>query len=479
MMATTGAKSMSRYHHREARMKNIKTLTAAFAILFASPLAIGFAQTQVATSERSAKDTAGGAKDSTASAVTTGVLKPIVIQHLRPTDQRGVNVFEPPKNDAVPYTGFKLDWGAAFTQQFQGLRHQNTAAPVMVGGANTTSLLTIGNGFNNAAANLYVNAQIAPGIRVAMTTYLSSRHHQDAWVKDGYALIDASPIDNALLNNIMKYLTIKVGHFEINYGDEHFRRSDNGNTMYNPFVGNMILDAFTTEIGGEVYARANGFLAMASMTGGEIKGQVTAPEKRSPSYIGKVGFDKQIAPALRVRLTGSMYKNGQAANNTLFTGDRAGSRYYDVMENSSSTSTAWSAAIRPGFANRVTAFQVNPFVKYHGLELFGVLETAKGKSSAEPSLRAIRQLAGEGVYRFWNEKLYAGYRYDVVSGRLDSKFANDANVNRWQIAGGWYVNPMMALKVEYMNQRYDGFPTTDIRNGGLIKGFMIEAALGF
>ena len=60
----------------------------------------------------------------------------------------------------------------------------------------------------------------------------------------------------------MKYTTMKVGHFEINYGDSHFRRSDNGNAMYNPFVGNYILDAFTTEIGAEVYARSNGLIAM-------------------------------------------------------------------------------------------------------------------------------------------------------------------------------------------------------------------------
>ena len=57
-----------------------------------------------------------------------------------------------------------------------------------------------------------------------------------------------------LLKSIMKYTTLRVGHFEINYGDAHFRRSDNGNSMYNPFVGNYILDAFTTEIGAEAYA---------------------------------------------------------------------------------------------------------------------------------------------------------------------------------------------------------------------------------
>ena len=49
------------------------------------------------------------------------------INHIRPADQRGVNVFEPPKEDQVPFTGFALSFGGAFTQEFQGLDHQNSA----------------------------------------------------------------------------------------------------------------------------------------------------------------------------------------------------------------------------------------------------------------------------------------------------------------------------------------------------------------
>ncbi len=65
----------------------------------------------------------------------------------------------------------------------------------MVSGVNANQLADIGFGFNNSTANLYLNAQIAKGIRVALTTYLSARHHPESWVKDGYLLIDASPID--------------------------------------------------------------------------------------------------------------------------------------------------------------------------------------------------------------------------------------------------------------------------------------------
>src|SRR5688572_28103305 len=207
-------------------------------------------------------------------------------ENYRPEDKRGINVFEAPKDESVEYTGFQLQWGAAFTQQFQGLDHSSTADPRLVttNGVTTDAnrLVRIDHGPNNAVANLYLNGQLARGIRVAMTTYSSARHHNETWVKDGYLLVDASPIDWRPLNDIMKYVTIKAGHFEINYGDAHFRRTDNGNSMRNPLVGNFIMDAFTTEVGGEVYLRAKGFLGMFGVTGGEVRGMIAKPDKRSP-----------------------------------------------------------------------------------------------------------------------------------------------------------------------------------------------------
>jgi hypothetical protein len=71
------------------------------------------------------------------------------------------------------------------------------------------------------------------------------------------------------------YMRVKIGHFQPNYGDMQFRRSDGGNTMYNPFCENLILDAFTTEIGGEVYVfPADGFMGMVGMSSGFINGNI-------------------------------------------------------------------------------------------------------------------------------------------------------------------------------------------------------------
>jgi hypothetical protein len=126
-----------------------------------------------------------------------------------------------------------------------------------------------------------------------MTSYLSSRHHNETWVKDGYLQVDASPIDFAPLNTLMNYVTVKAGHFEINYGDAHFRRTDNGHSAYNPLVGNYIMDAFTTQVGTEVYLRGRGRLegafVMGGMTNGEVRGMTLNAQRRSPAYLTKIG----------------------------------------------------------------------------------------------------------------------------------------------------------------------------------------------
>lgn len=409
----------------------------------------------------------------------------VEVQNYRPEDKRGINVFEAPKDESVPYTGFKLQWGAAFTQQFQGLDHSNTAAPKPVTTAgittNANQLIRIGHGPNNATANLYLNGQLAPGIRVAMTSYASARHHNETWVKDGYLLVDASPIDWKPLNDIMKYVTIKAGHFEVNYGDAHFRRSDNGNAIRNPLVGNYIMDAFTTEVGGELYARVGPFLAMGGVTGGESRGMITNPQRRSPSYLAKIGFDKQFTQDFRFRLTGSEYATASSVNNTLFSGDRAGSRYYDVLENttSSESTNAWSGAIQPGLSNSIHSVVVNPFLQFRGLEFFGNIERAKGRAQNETDNRTWKQNVGEVVYRFLpDQRLYVAARYNTVKGQL-AVGAPEVTVNRAQVGGGWFITPNVLSKLEFVNQKYLDFPTTDIRNGGKFKGFMVEGVVAF
>ena len=429
--------------------------------------------------EEAAAAAAAAAKAAARESWTKG--RPIVMQYFRPQDRRGLNVFETTKEPGAEFTGVKFDINAGFTSQVQSLKHRNTAEAVMAGGVNSNQLQKIGFGFNNSTANVSLNAQLAPGIRVALTSYLSSRHHNETWVKDGYIQIDESPIEFVPLKALMQIVTLRVGHFEINYGDAHFRRSDNGNAVYNPFVGNYIMDAFTTEIGAEAYLKASGIIAMGAVTAGELRGTVLSPEQRGPAFIGKLGVDRQVKKDLRVRLTGSMYKADKAMSNTLYGGDRAGSRYYWVMENTQATENgqATSGLINPGFKNQVTALQLNPFVKFRGLELFGVVERAQGKASVETTERTWNQYAFDTVYRFLpDEKMYVGLRYNKAQGEL-AGIPNDVGARRWQLGGGWFITANLLAKAEYVKQTYFGYPASNIKNGGEFKGMMFEGVVAF
>jgi hypothetical protein len=403
----------------------------------------------------------------------------------RPYDQNGINVFETSKaSDSITYDGLRIRVGAGFTQQFQGLKHSNINIP-----EGTNKLYPLTAGFNTSMANLNIDVQLAEGIRLNLVTYLSSRHHNEAWVKGGYIQIDKLPFKGKFWDDVMKLATIKIGHMEINYGDAHFRRSDGGQTIYNPFIENYIVDAFATEIGGEIYLQKNGVFGMVGVTNGMIKGNVdsliaTVQDKnihKSPALYLKGGFDQQVNEKIRIRATASVYHNGSSGGNTLFSGDRAGSNYFMVMEKAGSTYTgqAMSGRFSPGFSKKVTALQLNWFAKLSGLEAFITYEAAKGRTKTETDDRKMSQFAGDLIYRIGSaENLYVGARYNTVTVR-PSGLANDVNINRYAIAGGWFLTKNILLKGELVNQKYKNFPTVDYRNGGKFNGYVIEAVVGF
>lgn len=416
----------------------------------------------------------------------------------RPYDQTGINVFETSKLDTLPFEGPRIRFGTGFTMQFQDLKHQNTAINNTAG----NRLYPLQRGFMTAQANLFTDVQLADGIHMNVTTYLSTRHHNEAWVKGGYIQIDKLPfIKSALLTKLMEIATIKVGHMEINYGDAHFRRSDGGQTLYNPFMESYILDAYATEIGGEVYLQKNGLFGMLGVTNGMIKGNVDSTYKteaddnikRSPSIYLKGGIDKSVGEKLRIRLAGSYYHNGSAAasGQNLYGGDRAGSNYQNVMENApagaalpASTTIAFSGRVNPGFTKKVDAVMLNGFLKVQGVELFGTYETSKGRNKNEVNDRKANQLAGDVLYRFGKEEnYYVGARYNTAKIELAKTAvvpnSYEVKVNRLAFAAGWFMTKNILMKAEIVNQKYKDFPNVDYRNGGKFNGYVIEAVVGF
>lgn len=433
----------------------------------------------------------------------------------RPYDKRGINQFETSKDTGFAYDGMRIRLGAGFTQQFQGLKHKNPNALNNTVGAYSSSGSVAGNklkditpGFQTAQANLYLDVQLAPGITMNVTTYLSSKHHNEAWVKGGYIQFDKLPFNNAFLDRIMKYTTIKIGHFEVDYGDAHYRRSDGGNAIYNPFMESYIMDAYATEIGGEIYVKHNGLFGMVGLTAGMIKGNVDSlyyksnPDndlKKQPSILLKAGFDKQVAEHVRVRVSASYYGNQSCGSNTLYGGDRTGSNYQFVMELASSnpssttgagTPLAFSGRFNPGFTKKINSGMLNAFVKTYGLEVFGTYEKSSGRAASESDTRDASQYAVDAVYRFFpKENVFIGARYNAVTARPINNatgtgagaitYDKDIKVDRVALAAGWFLTNNILLKGEYVIQKYKDFPVADYRAGGQFKGYVVEAVVGF
>lgn len=414
------------------------------------------------------------------------------IQFFRPVNKDGINIFEAPKEQGVEFDGVKVRVGGAFALQYQSLQHENENPS---GNADNT-LYKLGSGFNLATANLNLDVQLADGIRLNLENYMSSRHHNEFWVKGGYIQIDKLP----MFGNpewFTKYVRVKLGHMQPNYGDQMMRRTDNGNAIYNPFVGNYIMDAFSTEVGGEAYIfPVPGVTLMLGMTNGFINynqlkyaeepetGNLE-PTKKNPSLYLKGAFDKNITDDFRFRLSASMVTNSSTQRNTLYGGDRTGSRYYWVLENTKATLTgnAFSGRFNPGFGNNITAIQINPFIKFHGLEFFGAFESAKGRTykEADGQERKATQIDGELVYRFLkNEQMYLGGRYNAVNATMRVGTNNvDVSLDRTAFVAGWFPTPNLLLKMELVNQNYKDFPNTDIRYNGKFNGLTIEAVVGF
>ena len=405
------------------------------------------------------------------------------LQYFRPNDKRGINVFETSKDSVASWDGkIKVRVGADFAVQYQALSQSNQSI--------ADTLVELGDNFSLPTANLNFDVQLERGVRLHLRTYLSSRHHPEAWVKGGHIQIDRLDfIKKGFLDGIMQYTTLRFGMDEINYGDAHFRRSDNSRALYNPFVGNYIMDAFTTEPFAEITFQKSGFIAVAGISNGRLNQQPIADDD-GRVYFGKLAYDNQLDDDTRVRLSGSIYSStDQGTRDYLYGGDRAGAHYYNIGETIDEVGARdFQPRFNPNFQYQ-TSFQINPFVKYKGLEFFGVLEMASNGNDEVGG--DFSQFGGELVYRFGSwENLYVGARYNYVEGEI-SDDAETLDIDRLNFAFGWFLTKNIMTKIEYVTSTYseEGFTADSSQNpfapnatrlrGLEWDGLVIQAAISF
>jgi hypothetical protein len=124
---------------------------------------------------------------------------------------------------------------------------------------------------------------------------------------------------------------------------------------------------------------------------------------------------------------------------------------------------------------------VNPFIKFGGLEFFGVYEVAGGSNEIQGDTEgSFTQMAGELLYRFGgNENFYIGGRYNTIDGKMRESHTENLQISRFNVGAGWFMTRNVLTKIEYVNQSYDGDAWTGRFAGAEFSGIVIEAAISF
>lgn len=367
--------------------------------------------------------------------------------------------FEKEQIDDQEFNNLKVKVGADFALQLQALDHEASV-----------ELIDLKNNFNLPTANLNITADLAPGIQLFINNYMSSRHHNEAWVEGGYLTIDKMPFLPST-DNLMKYLTIKAGVMMPNYGDAHFYRSNNAAVIDNPFVGNWIMDAYTTNPGLEIMYRNSGFLVLVGTNNGRMNYGRGNDLGEDLVFNWKLAYDTDVTEDLRLRASLSGYHVGEGhSGSTLWDGDRAGARYYNVMQTAEATADNFrSGRWSPG-ANQteMNSYMANIFAQFHGLEVFGIYENMKGVRGGND--QNFTQTALQAIYRLGS--FYVGTRLNKVDNN------DGSTVSRTNIGGGWYMTNNVIVKLDHVTQKYDG-PAHGSIDGGKFNGLVLEAAISF
>lgn len=415
------------------------------------------------------------------------------IQYFRQAGYDGLNIFETKKDNDVDFTKLRVKVGGDFAIQFQAVDHSNDA----------NNMAPIGGNVNLPTANLNFDVQLADGVRMHLRTFLSARNHNEAWVKGGYVQMDKlNFIKQDFLKGIMDITTLRVGVDQLNYGDAHFRRSDNAMAIYNPFVGNYLMDAYTVEPFIEINLQPKDYIFVAGISNGLLNPTVDqtvtgygstaiAGEKDlKVTFYGKAGIDKRVNEALRVRLTGSFIsESGYNNGDHLYSGDRAGGRYYNIFNANVGgnlvSSGNFSGRFNPKFKNNAS-YQINPFVQYKGWEFFGIYETSKGNRAEGNTKGSYTQLGTELLYRFGEQgQFYIAGRYNSVNGNADyasgATKPNDQKITRTNVGAGWFMTKNVLVKTEYVKQSYNSDTSvwSNTLSGAEMNGLVIEAVISF
>jgi hypothetical protein len=337
-------------------------------------------------------------------------------------------------------------------------------------------LAKVSPGFQNAFGDLGFIAKFGKNqeIEVVFDMYLSSRNHpSQTYGNEGYIVLRGVPENLQglkFLEPILNKVDIKAGHMLVDFGDAAQHRTNNAIAQKNPLVGNFVIDPNIVSIGMQASSKPGsrfGWLVGAS------NGTTTEDWNvgRGFAYNGKLIF----YPVKALRTSVSYIGTDQSDNPTkaaggssmqMFTGNRSGERYAGVLGGGQAPGNVFPQA---GEKFSAAQFDVT-FNNGSPIELYGHYGMTQdldinGSAAGTPEEKWT-YFAGDMVYRF-TPAIYGAVRYSNASTSQLAGNHSDGKVDRVQVGGGLWLTKNLLVKMEYVNQQYDGFAEGQIVNNGI------------
>ncbi len=241
------------------------------------------------------------------------------------------------------------------------------------------TLAKLPTGFQAAVGNMHFNATIVEGIDVYFELYLSSKPHAgQVYDREGYVYISKFPkyLNIFNINKVFKYIDIKAGHFEVDFGNQHLIRSDNAQVQKNPLIGNYVVDPNTVEFGVELIGKYKWFNALFGVGSG-VTVENFLPGRKYSTH-GKIWIEPEnklfnlAGSVYRVNQPGKLSAGRMTIFTELFSGNRSGSRYSGVVEGGPE-----AGQIKLGKGQNLTAWQIDAAFNKSPISLSGMFGWGK------------------------------------------------------------------------------------------------------
>ena len=398
--------------------------------------------------------------------------------HMRPDMHMQIGQWD----DMKFYMGF---WTVGRVQAIQQWNANASLAPSSkYGGLNP--------GFQDPFANLSLYATIPGKFDMFADFYVASRPHPNTmYGHEGYLVFkqmpnvfgDGSPITNTL-DAIFNYVNVKVGAFDIDFGDNNYHRSNNAWVQNNLLIGNPLVDPNVEEIGGEVYSvkgpvywlfgAGNGFTTEHFDYGSP--GSVHAKIWGFPTKDLRMSVSGYLADLSG----GTGYEQSD-----LFAAGRSGGAYAAVFGGGDDP-----GQIQPQHGKNIVAVQGDITYQHWPWELYtfvGWTQDSNTNGDAGPGTPAERWLYGsaEAAYHI-TPAWYVAARYSFAF--AESIAGNQTNgwVDRIQVGTGYWLTRSVLTKLEYVQEEYRSFGTNvgnvdgvEAYYGPGFQGAVAEVSFGF